>query len=281
MFLINLLDMGQQLMNRDILHPITEAQIQQYEEDGAICVRGQFDAEWCSHMLNVCEANNEPDDPGHFYIMSYMSRQNSDFEDYILNSPAAEIAARLMRLDEVRFFYDQLFIKEPGTLAPTQWHNDLPFWPFNGNQIASVWMALTPVTMETSGLVYVAGSHKWNKLFRAVTPDEDPAFTDESLELCPEFHLEFDNPEYRFLSWDMEPGDVIVHHPLTVHGTGKNASATQRRVALSCRFYGGDAVWWERVTGFTVPGAEEANAVDVGVMPTDDTIFPVCWSATR
>ncbi|MDP7626024.1 MAG: hypothetical protein QF493_13900 [Rhodospirillales bacterium] len=49
-------------------------------------------------MLTVCEANientsgrlrevNEPDDPGHFCIMSYMSRQNPDFEDYILNSP--------------------------------------------------------------------------------------------------------------------------------------------------------------------------------------------------
>ena len=43
-----------------------------------------------------------------------------------------------MRLDEVRFFHDQLFIKKPGTLAPTQWHNDQPFWPFNGNQFASI-----------------------------------------------------------------------------------------------------------------------------------------------
>ncbi|MBT3915520.1 MAG: phytanoyl-CoA dioxygenase family protein [Rhodospirillaceae bacterium] len=279
-------------MNRDILHPITEEQITEYEENGAICIRGQFDAEWCQHMLEVSENNMEnragrqrevdnDDDPGYFYVSSYMSRQNKDFEDYILNSPSAEIAARLMRLDEVRFFYDQLFIKEPGTLAPTQWHNDIPFWPFDGNHIASVWMALTPVSMATSGLVYVKGSHKWNKLFQAITPDEDPAFIDESMERCPEFHKEFDNPDYEFLSWDMEPGDVIVHHPLAVHGTGKNGSATQRRVALSCRFYGGDATWLqERKTGFQVPGALEAGVVTSGVMPTDDAIFPVCWQAS-
>jgi ectoine hydroxylase-related dioxygenase (phytanoyl-CoA dioxygenase family) len=277
-------------MNRDILHPITEEQVRQYEEDGAICIRGQFDAEWCAHMLEVSVDNmqnragrqrevDNPDDPGYFYVSSFMSRDNKEFEDYILNSPAAEIAARLMRQDEVRFFYDQLFIKEPGTLAPTQWHNDIPFWPVDGNHIGSVWMALTPVTTETSGLVYVKGSHKWNKLFKAITPDEDPAFMDDTLERCPDFHKEFDNPEYEFLSWDMEPGDVIVHHPLAVHGTGKNASNTQRRVALSCRFYGGDTVWHsERVTGFKVPGAEESG-VTSGVMPTDDTVFPVCWKA--
>jgi ectoine hydroxylase-related dioxygenase (phytanoyl-CoA dioxygenase family) len=277
-------------LNRDILNPITDDQIQQFEEDGAICVRGQFDEEWCAHMLEVSENNmkersgrqrevNNPDDPGFFYVSSFMSKENKEFENYVLTSPAAEIAARLMRLDEVRFFYDQLFIKEPGTLAPTQWHNDIPFWPFAGNNIASVWMALTPVTMATSGLVYVKGSHKWNKLFQAITPDEDPAYIDEEMERCPEFHHEFENPDYEFLSWDMEPGDVIVHHPLAVHGTGKNASTTQRRVALSCRFYGGDAVWMqERKTGFTVQGAVESGATS-GRMPTDDTVFPICWQA--
>ena len=277
-------------MNRDILNPITEDQIHQFEEDGAICIRGQFDDEWCAHMLEVSENNmkersgrqrevNNPDDPGYFYVSSFMSKENKEFENYVLTSPAAEIAARLMRLDEVRFFYDQLFIKEPGTLAPTQWHNDIPFWPFAGNNIASVWMALTPVTMATSGLVYVKGSHKWNKLYQAITPDEDPAYIDEKMERCPDFHHEFENPDYEFLSWDMAPGDVIVHHPLAVHGTGKNASTTQRRVALSCRFYGGDAVWMqERKTGFTVQGAVESGATS-GKMPTDDKVFPICWQA--
>jgi ectoine hydroxylase-related dioxygenase (phytanoyl-CoA dioxygenase family) len=277
-------------LNREILNPITEDQIHQFEEDGAICIRGQFDDEWCAHMLEVSENNmkersgrqrevNNPDDPGYFYVSSFMSKENKEFENYVLTSPAAEIAARLMRLDEVRFFYDQLFIKEPGTLAPTQWHNDIPFWPFAGNNIASVWMALTPVTMATSGLVYVKGSHKWNKLYQAITPDEDPAYIDEEMERCPDFHHEFENPDYEFLSWDMAPGDVIVHHPLAVHGTGKNASTTQRRVALSCRFYGGDAVWMqERKTGFTVQGALESGATS-GQMPTDDTVFPICWQA--
>ena len=277
-------------MNRQPLHPINDEDIKRYNEDGAVCIRGQFDQDWCEHMLEVSEAYmedptsrirevNKDDDPGRFFISSFMSRTNDDFRDYIMNSPAAEIAARLMGLDQVRFFYDQLFIKEPATIAPTQWHNDLPFWPFDGAQIASVWMALTPVSTDTSGLVYVGGSHRWNKLFRAITPDEDPAFMDENLDMCPEFHLEFDNPDYRFLSWDMEPGDVIVHHPLAVHGSGKNNSASLRRVAVSTRYYGGDAVWFNRKTGFAIPGALESGEMEPGVMPVNDEVFPIAWSA--
>ena len=114
---------------------------------------------------------------------------------------------------------------------------------------------------------------------RAITPDEDPAFMDENLDMCPEFHLEFDNPDYRFLSWDMEPGDVIVHHPLAVHGSGKNNSASLRRVAVSTRYYGGDAVWFNRKTGFAIPGALESGEMEPGVMPVNDEVFPIAWSA--
>ena len=81
---------------------------------------------------------DDDDDPGYFFMCSHMARKDPDIWRYVTESPAPEIAARLMRLDRVRFFYDQIFIKDPGTLAPTPWHNDLPFWNFAGNHIASV-----------------------------------------------------------------------------------------------------------------------------------------------
>jgi ectoine hydroxylase-related dioxygenase (phytanoyl-CoA dioxygenase family) len=184
-----------------------------------------------------------------------------------------------MRLDEVRFFYDQLFIKEPGTQAPTAWHHDLPFWPLDGTQVASVWLALTPVTRESSGLVYVAGSHKWGKLYRPMpaVPREGFALPEaDAYEECPQFHKQFGNPDLRFLAWDMAPGDCLVHHPLTVHGAGANASNEQRRLALSCRFFGGDITWHGPRTQFAVPGTTP-DTFEVGRFPADDTVFPVVW----
>ena len=88
------------------------------------------------------------------------------------------------------------------------------------------------------------------------------------------FHKEFDNPEYKFLSWEMDVGDAIVHHPLTIHGSGKNTSNTQRRVALSLRYFGGDATWHGPRTLFTVPGSEDDSLFERGKMPISDSVFP-------
>ena len=278
-------------MNNVLSHDITEEQIRKYEEDGAICIRGQLSKKLIGRMLaaGIGHIDNpsgrrgivdDEDDPGRFVTGSHMSRYNEEFLEFALNSPAAQIAAKLMRLDEVRLFYDQLFIKDPGTLAPTAWHNDLPFWPFDGHHIASVWIACTPVSMETSGLVYVAGSHKWGKMYKPVTATPIPNFMLEeakSYEDCPKFHKEFNNSNYNFLSWNMEAGDAIVHHPLAVHGSGKNSSNSLQRVALSLRYFGGDATWHGPRTLFTVPGTEDSGMFEHGKMPIDDDIFPVVW----
>jgi len=289
-------------MNYGLIHDITEEQIHNYETDGAVCIRGQFDQEWIDRMsvAGIKHIDNpsgrrgivdNEGDPGRLITGTHMSRFNNDFMEFAVRSPAAQIAAKLMGLNEVRFFYDQLFIKDPGTLAPTAWHNDLSFWPFDGNHVASVWIACTPVTLETSGVIYVAGSHKWGKIYKPpetkyttiadnsglaqATPINNSKF--EEAELCPMFHKEFNNPEYRFLSWDMEAGDAIVHHPLAVHGSGKNSSNSLQRVALSLRYFGGDATWRGPRTRFCVPGTEDDSIFERGKMPINDKIFPVVW----
>ena len=232
--------------------------------------------------LSLVAADDADGGPGRTIVSSHMARTMPGFMALVVGSPAAEIAARLIGVPEVRYFYDQLFIKEPGTQAPTDWHHDLPFRPIKGNHIASVWIALTPVNKEQSGLVYVAGSHTWGMLYRPdPAPPRENYLKGDSANLlpCPAFHKEFDNPEYRFLSWDMEPGDCLVHHPLTVHGAGPNTSLEQRRVALSIRYFGGDAKWAASPTAFTVPGTENEAAAGLvpGCFPANEEIFPVVW----
>ena len=237
------------------------------------------------------------DDPGRIITGTHMSRFNDEFMEFAVRSPAAQIAAKLMRLDEVRYFYDQILIKDPGTLARVPWHNDLSYWPFDGNNLATVWIACTPVSVETGGLTYVASSHKWGKTYKAPPKTKYKSLDDknisdqsalvenikyeetESLEECPDFDKEFDNPEYRFLSWDMEAGDALVHHPLTLHGSGKNVSISQNRVAFVLRYFGGDVTWHGPRTGFTVPGTEDEGMFELGKMPINDEIFPVVWKA--
>lgn len=170
------------------------------------------------------------------------------------------------------------------------WHNDMSYWPFDGNHVATVWIACKPVTMETSGLIYVAGSHKWGEIYQPAHTHYNTVIEESrseplkieragGLKNCPEYHNEFDNPKYKFLSWELEPGDVLVHHPMTDHGSGYNKSKDQQRVAIALRYFGGDATWHGHRTLFAVPGTEDDSIFERGKMPIDDKIFPVVWRA--
>jgi len=273
-------------MNRHPLHSIGGDDIARFKADGAICLRHVFDREWIDRMNravdrllenpgNRSREATKAGNPGRFHMNVFMWRWDPDFRAFALESPLPEVAAELMSADRVSLFYDQAFIKEPGTLEVTQWHHDLPFWPATGEDIVSLWVALTPVTVAGSGVEYVAGSHRWGKRFRAVTPDEDPKFTDKTLEPCPDFSALKGDPRYRFLSWDCEPGDVICHHPLTVHGASGNLLA-HRRAAISVRYAGADARWDPRPNVMRVEGEPETK-----LRPGDplvlDGVFPTGW----
>jgi len=265
--------------------PIGAAEVDDFERDGVVCLRGMFTPAWCALLRTAAEEAmqsgqgrvREPQlgaGQGRFYSSVYQSDLDPRFARLRDASPAPEIAATLMRADTVRFFYDQLFIKAPGTSAPTPWHNDLPFWPFRGNDLISLWIALTPVSKATSGVQYVAGSHRWGRMFRAITPDYDPRFMDESMEVCPDFGAGEGDPAARVLSWDMQPGDVLCHHPLTVHGAAGNASSTQTRIGVSIRYLGAQVAWDPRPHTMAL---RRDPGVAPGAFPADDVALPIVW----
>lgn len=274
-------------MNRRPLREITDEDRRTYERDGVVCLRGMFDRDWVERVAAAIDRTMDspgrrareavkPGEPGRFHMNVFMWRWDADFRAYALESPAAEIAARIMGAPMTRFFYDQIFVKEPRTQAITHWHQDLPYWPLRGEQIASLWLALTPVTEKTSGVLYIAGSHRWGKFYRATTPDLDPHFTDQDLEVCPDFDRERDADRHRFISFEMEPGDVTVHHPLTVHSSGANHSTTERRLALSNRYIGEGVVWDSRPATLVFPNQFK---LEPGTPICNDDHFPIVYSA--
>jgi ectoine hydroxylase-related dioxygenase (phytanoyl-CoA dioxygenase family) len=277
-------------MNKHPLRPITKEDVANFRENGAICVRNVLNSEWCERMNAAVERlllrpgkrareATKTGDPGRFHMNAFMWRWDQDFREFALHSPLPKLGAELLGADCVSLFYDQAFIKEPGTRSPTDWHQDLPFWPAAGNDIVSLWVALTPVTVEGSGVEYVAGSHKWGKFYRAVTPDKDGKFSNAQLEECPDFSLLKSDPRYRFLSWECDAGDVICHHPLTVHGASGNASSN-RRAAISIRYAGKDARWDPRPNVMKIEGDPE-NKLRAGDPLVFDGVFPIAWERER
>ena len=164
-----------------------------------------------------------PDGTGRFHNDMFMWTRDDDFHAFVFDSPAADIARAVMRATRVNFFYDHLLVKQPLAAEPTPWHHDLPYWPIAGDQVCSVWLALDPGTLATGVVEYVAGSHRWDRRFEPETFIPGRPFDDQGLEPVPDIDAHRD--DYRILSWDVEPGDCLVHHALTVHGAPGNSTS--------------------------------------------------------
>jgi ectoine hydroxylase-related dioxygenase (phytanoyl-CoA dioxygenase family) len=77
----------------------------------------------------------------------------------------------------------------------------------------------------------------------------------------------------------MEPGDVLWHHPLVVHGAEANNSATHKiRAGLTVRFLG-DKVKWDPPSYLNPLGKQPK--LKKGEFIEGDTTFPIIWEAQK
>jgi ectoine hydroxylase-related dioxygenase (phytanoyl-CoA dioxygenase family) len=262
---------------------IRPEEIAAYQDEGAVCLRGAFDAAWIDLLRSAVEnAMNSPGPlaedytpqgrPGRFFGDLDLWKRHDRFRRFVLESPAARIAATLMQSRKANFFYDQLFVKEPGTAERTPWHQDQPYWAVTGRQVCSIWLPLDPVSRETS-LQYVRGSHRWPAHNPRHFKDDTP-YRDTGLSELPD--IDAHPGRYERLSWDMQPGDCLVFNAMMVHGAAGNASLQHRRRALATRWTGDDARYSRRAGEVAIPTSDPGLADGA---PMDCPQFPVVWQA--
>jgi ectoine hydroxylase-related dioxygenase (phytanoyl-CoA dioxygenase family) len=254
-----------------------------YQRDGALLLRGVF-ADWIDTLRDGCASNMaapgpygaenvRPGDGGGRFFDDYCNWQRiSQFETFMRQSPAAEIAGRLMGSSTAQIFHDHLLVKEPGTAKKTPWHQDMPYYCVTGMQTASYWIPLDPVT-EANTLRLVLGSHLWPKLVRPKrwAGGEDFYANDEDFMDMPDV----ESGEFNILAPAMEPGDAIIFNYRTVHGAAGNTGLGRRR-AFSARYLGDDAVFIQR-PGRTSPPFPGIGQSDGQKLRED--WFPTIWRA--
>ena len=247
-------------------------------DDGVICVRGALSERWLETIADGMERIKAS--PGVIAdILSmpekgftgdlFMWRKHKAFADLLFESPLSHLAQQAMNSRIVKHWYDQLFLKAPGADVPTPWHHDLTFWPLRGSEIISIWIPVDPVDKASSGLEYIRGSHRWDNRYKAITPDYSEFMVNPELEDVPD--IEANRDDYDLLSWDMQPGDILIFHPLIVHGSGGNQSMTRHRRALASRWVGEDVVYDPRPHTMPLPpdhGLEAGERLHGHLFPT-------------
>jgi ectoine hydroxylase-related dioxygenase (phytanoyl-CoA dioxygenase family) len=274
------------------MRSLSRQEIQAFREDGVALVPAAVEPQWVQRLLQLVDqqmaqpsdwANDANPENKHDRLFTdrYLWQENATINAYIRESGVAALAGQAMGSSAVRFYFDHLLVKEPGTSAITPWHQDVPYWPFLGKQICSVWLALTAATVAGSAMEFVRGSHLDDTYYMPEVfgaRDNHPSAWAQQGQGKPVPDIEANRGAYDIIGFDVEPGDAVVFSAWLLHGARGNASPDSRRAALSTRWLGDDASWHPH------PGADptvNADEVDLrpGEYPADDRVFPLLWQA--
>nr|WP_281397079.1 phytanoyl-CoA dioxygenase family protein [Sphingobium boeckii] len=250
-----------------------------YERDGVLCLRQMFDQEWVEALSKGARdvAENPADwgllsmSHGAMTSVSNIWQRQGPFRDFILNGPVGEVVGRTIGADTIQMFHDHLFHKPPLSPSIMQWHAD-HLWPFTGSMIPNIWIALSPVNKTNGQIEFVAGYHKFcQETGSRFGPAGDGTFH------FPDFEKERNNPDFpfKFVTWDLEPGDAVLFHVDIPHFSKGNMSDTVPRTGLAVRVIGDDSYWCPREGLSPIPGIDILSREE-GAHPTPEEM-PIIW----
>jgi ectoine hydroxylase-related dioxygenase (phytanoyl-CoA dioxygenase family) len=237
-----------------------------YRAHGVAHVRQMLAADWIERLAAATDTAlaTSPDDaeiyegararPLSYGELQVWKRVDA-FRAAVHEGTLARIAADCMGSDRARFYYDQLLVKEPGSIRRTPWHQDIPYWKVSGRQICSIWLALDCIP-GAAALEFVRGSHGWGEHNPQHFLDASP-YAGTGLAALPD--IEADRAAYDIVSFDLEPGDALIFHAAIVHGAPPAGPGGRRR-AWSTRWLGDDAVFADK------PGERAFPADESGLM---------------
>ena len=236
-------------------YPLQTQQITTFERDGVIHLPGVLAEEWVERGREACArvpavetiAGSEADE----YFMKLRCWENDETFKHICTASAMPgIAAQLVRSETMNVLYDQMFSISPGSGDRTPWHHDLPYWPIRGAQVVTLWVAFDRVIKENGALEFIRGSHLWDVRYQAFSSGEgsgDDLVPFESgvadgVQPIPNFDVQ--RAEHEIVSFDLEPGDALAFHALTVHASHPNTTANMQRRGYAMRYTGDDVRYY-------------------------------------
>jgi len=283
------------------LRAIAEAECARFRQEGAVLLRGILSLDWVGVVREgLEEIHEEPgamtsratggDGLGELIIDQYSSLRNEKLSSFVKCSPAAAIAGRLLGGSSSRFVLDQMFYKEAGRILPTPWHQDTPYLRISGNDLARLWVTCDPSPKQTTVRV-VKGSHLWNVVYRPVTATSEVRETqagagfsygkseDYDGRLMPIPDIDGNPGAFDVLTWDVEPGDILVFNGNIVHGAGGVEMHPRKRRAFATLWAGDDVRYLKR-PGLTIPDLSEFAGVQIAdgaLLREHPEAYPAGW----
>lgn len=144
------------------------------------------------------------------------------------------------------------FAKGPGEPQHVPWHQDATYWGLSEPRALTAWVAFSVSGPENGCMRVVPRSHDFAALHRDT---HDPS---NMLPGREEVALDID--ETQAVDVVLRPGEMSLHHLLTVHGSARNPGG-ERRIGFAIRYISGDLkqTGCERVSATLVAGRDHGE----------------------
>ena len=183
--------------------------------------------------------------------------QDEKIRQLTLHPRIAAIARRLAGVP-LRIWHDHVLIKPPRKGAPTEFHQDAPYWPhINQKHSLSVWIALVDVPVERGCMSFIPGSFHLQNL-----RPQDLANSYDLLSIAPELNWE---PR---VTVPLHAGDCTFHHSYIAHMANANIT-DEPRVAHIVIYMDGDTKYDGKPHPVTDPLKLETG------QPLEGDLFPL------
>ena len=285
-------------MNSELPRAISLEEIETFHRDGVVLLKAMFDQEWIDLLKSGLDKNCQSpthrariwdrDTEGHTMFWDSQAWLGiEEYKKFVFDSPAAELAGKMLKAKEINFFFDAVFVRSPGTQFSTPWHQDEPYWSVEGYDTCTLWMPLVPVKKE-SALAYVPGSHRSNQVFDQynfgdLNPDgktdvDQVDFSGIAESEIPD--IDADPERYGVVSWDMEPGDCVVFNSRILHGGSGNLESDKDLQVFTSKWAGDDVRIKFRECGMDPD--HSSVMTEYGLRPGEKLgtdLYPHIWSA--
>ncbi len=259
---------------------LTQVQIQQYDKDGYLIVRGFYDKQEVSRLYRIAiddatiskHAINVNDSTGKRSKLSLWYKPGDDV--YGLLTRGQTLVGAVDQLmgrqseDEahsVCHYHSKLMQKEPRVGGAWEWHQDYGYWYKNEflypEQMMSVMIAITDANVENGCLQVIKGSHKMGRV--------EHGFSGEQVGASQRYvDLALRTMEHVFV--ELNAGDALFFHSNILHRSEANLSDRPRWSLISC---------YNRSTnvGYNESSSSAASITPIDIVP-DEALLT--WDTT-
>jgi ectoine hydroxylase-related dioxygenase (phytanoyl-CoA dioxygenase family) len=137
-------------------------QVARYRADGYIHIPSVLTGDEVERYRSAAaevyqrESGLDPDNAMFKQVVNIWQRDDT-LRSLTLHPGLAELATQLAGIP-LRIWHDQLLIKPPHNGAPTEFHQDAPYWPHQESRhCLSAWVALVDVPVERGCMTFIPG----------------------------------------------------------------------------------------------------------------------------